>query len=126
MCSVKWDAEREVHQAVVSPQVVGPQERLSAQIDVGREEAEHGVQDGHLQQAGQATRHRIHSSPSVQFHGLLLTLHGVFLVTFVDLVQFGSEHAHPRGAHEVFPCDGREGHLDDERQHQNDEPASQI
>ena len=122
MGPVEGNAERQGHEAVKGPQVVGPQERLTAEVNVRREEPEHRVEDGHLQQTWQTSRHRVDPGLAVELHGFLLALHGVFFVPFVDFVELGPEHPHLRRAHVVLPCDWEERTLDDQRQNEDDQP----
>ena len=118
---VKWNAERQVEDAVVCAQIIRPQKRLAAQCDVRWEKPEHGVQDGHLKQGGEATGERIDPRVSVEPHGGLLPGHGVVFVLLVDGLNLWPQDAHFRGAQEIFPGNRGERQFDDQGDDQDDE-----
>ncbi len=73
-----------------------PQEALSSQFYTGGEEAEHGKQNGHLEQQGQTARHRVGACLVVQCHCFLLAYHSVFLsrIFVVDSFYIRSKYTH--------------------------------
>ena len=109
---------------VIGAEVLGPQERLLAQFDGSREEAEHGPQDRHLKEHREASAHGRHAGLAVQGHGLLLLFHGVFLLGIlgVDLLHKGLEGRH-LGAGRVALVGERQHHNLDGDGHQEDDEA---
>ena len=90
MIAVEGNRERQVHDAVVRREVVGPQEGLLAQLDRRGEEAEHGDQDRHLDQHRNTAAHGVDARLFIKLHRRLLLFHGVLrlgilLRQFVDL-----------------------------------------
>ena len=77
MIAVEGNRERQVHDAVVRREVVGPQEGLLAQLDRRGEEAEHGDQDRHLDQHRNTAAHGVDARLFIKLHRRLLLFHGI-------------------------------------------------
>ena len=119
--------EAEVEHAVIAAKVIGPEEALLPQFDAGREEPEHGVQDRHLHQHGQAAARRVHTGLAVQVHGGLLFLQRIaILVLGGDHVHFGLQHAHLGTAHQVPVGEGHEQCFDHQGKHEDDHAVAPV
>ena len=109
MITVHRDAEGQVEDAVVAAQVIGPEEVFLAQFDARREEAEHGVEDGHLHEHGQV-------------HGCALFLQRIAVLVFrIDHFDLGLQDAHLGARDQVLVGQRHQKELDDHGEHQDDD-----
>ncbi len=121
--AVEGDLEGQLQYAVVGGEVLGPQEALAAQLDGGRQEAEHRDEDGHLDQHRDAASHGTHAAFAVELHDRLLFAERIFLVgiAFVDLVELRLEYPHLCGRHVRLVGQRQDDQFDDDRQDQDDD-----
>ena len=117
------DARAPMDDVVIGGEVLGPQERLLAQLDGGREETEHRPQDRELEEHRKTAAHHVDTRLLVQVHGRLLFLHGVFLLGIlgVDLVQFRPEDLHFRGGRKALVGERQDDQLDEDGHQEDDE-----
>ena len=94
MVAIHGYFERQGHDGVVGGQVIGPQERLLAQLDRAGKEIKHGKQDGHLQQHRYAAAQRVNPHLLVELHLLLLKLLHVIAIFFFQFFQLGLQDFH--------------------------------
>ena len=123
MVAIEGYGKGKSEDGIGSREVVGPEERLSAQFYRRGEEGEHCDQHGHLQQHGQTAREGACAGAAVECHCLLLAFEGVFLVgvLLVDLFDLGGKYAHLGLALEALECEGEDDELDEDGKEQDDD-----